>query len=137
MDNLFGRIGNFINVEAYGSETNLPWRMGIYERGNYVEVHPTFLYEMLVTITIFAILIIKKDKRKFTGEFTYIYLMFYGLGRMIIEGVRADSLMLGPVRISQIVSGVLFIAFSIMYNVKCKMYNERKNLPKANSKKNN
>ena len=41
-----GRWGNFINVEAYGIETNLPWRMGIYEMGKYLEVHPTFLYEL-------------------------------------------------------------------------------------------
>jgi len=89
--------------------------MRILDRGNYLEVHPTFLYEMLVTITIFAILLIKKDKRKFTGEFTYIYLIIYGLGRMVIEGMRTDSLMLGPVRISQILSGVLFAVFLVLY----------------------
>ena len=43
-----GRIGNFINVEAYGSQTLLPWRMGIYEGSKYIEVHPTFLYELLI-----------------------------------------------------------------------------------------
>ena len=110
-----GRIGNFINAEAYGVETNLPWRMGIYEGNKYVEVHPTFLYEMLVTITISIILTIRKDKRKFKGENTYIYLILYGLGRMIIEGLRADSLMLGSIRISQMLSVILFGVFLTKY----------------------
>ena len=86
-----------------------------------VEVHPTFLYEMLVTISIFVILSIKKDKRKFKGEYTYIYLIIYGLGRMIIEGLRTDSLMLGPLRVSQVLSGILFTLFIAMY-----LYNIKK-----------
>ena len=45
-----GRWGNFINIEAYGTETTLPWRMGIYELGKYVEVHPIFLYESIIKI---------------------------------------------------------------------------------------
>ena len=91
--------------------------MGIYEGHNHLEVHPTFFYEMLVTISIFTILTIKKDKRKFRGEFTYIYLMIYGLGRMIIEGMRADSLMFGPVRISQMLSGILFLVFFVIFSI--------------------
>ena len=73
---LYGRIGNFINAEAYGTETGLPWRMQIQREA---AVHPTFLYEMLVTILIFIILTIKGNKRKFRGEYTYIYLTIYGL----------------------------------------------------------
>ena len=60
-----GRLGNFINVEAYGYETNLPWRMGIIENGIYKEVHPTFLYESISTLMIFIILYKIRKKRKF------------------------------------------------------------------------
>jgi phosphatidylglycerol:prolipoprotein diacylglycerol transferase len=115
LGSLYGRIGNFINVEAYGVTTTLPWRMGIYQGRSYLEVHPTFLYEMIVTITIFTILILKKGKRQFRGEFSYIYLIIYGFGRTVIEGLRADSLMLGMFRISQIVSVMLFIVFLVLY----------------------
>jgi len=110
-----GRLGNFVNVEAYGTETMLPWRMGIYEGGRYIEVHPTFLYELVVTLSIFIFLMIKKEKRKFKGEFACIYLIIYGLGRTIIEGFRTDSLMLGPLRVSQILSIIIFVTFTIIY----------------------
>ena len=102
--------------------------MGIYEGGRYLEVHPTFLYEMIVTIGIFAILTIRRNKRKFSGEFMYIYLIIYGLGRMIIEGFRLDSLMLGPLRISQILSGVLFLVFLIAYIKQIKSNKKTRNL---------
>lgn len=89
-----GRWGNFVNVEAYGTETTVPWRMGIYEFGKYIEVHPTFLYESISTFILFLILVRIKEKRKFEGQLTYIYLIGYGLARMLIEGLRTDSLML-------------------------------------------
>ena len=60
-----GRWGNFINIEAYGVETLLPWRMGITEGTKYMEVHPTFLYESFATFIIFIILTIVSKKRKF------------------------------------------------------------------------
>ena len=110
-----GRLGNFVNVEAYGSQTLLPWRMGIYEGGKYIEVHPTFLYELLVTLFIFIFLTIKKDKKRFKGEYTCIYLIIYGFARMLIEGLRTDSLMIGPLRVSQILSGILFVVFTVIY----------------------
>lgn len=89
--------------------------MGIYEAGKYIEVHPTFLYESLVTFSIFILLIFILSKRKFKGELTLTYLIIYSFARMIIEGIRTDSLMLGPVRISQALSLVIFIVSSIMY----------------------
>ena len=104
-----GRWGNFANIEAYGVETTLPWRMGIYEANKYVEVHPTFLYESIATFIIFIVLMKKGKSRKFSGELTYIYCMMYGLERLIVEGLRTDSLMLGPIRISQLVSFVILI----------------------------
>lgn len=110
-----GRWGNFVNIEAYGSNTSLPWRMGIYELGKYVEVHPTFLYESLSTFILFIILMKIGEKRKFPGQLMYIYFMWYGFARMIIEGLRTDSLMLGPIRISQLVSLIILIAGIILY----------------------
>ena len=83
-----GRWGNFINVEAYGAKTNLPWRMGIYEAGTYIEVHPTFLYESIATFFIFIILMKISKNRKFKGQITYFYFIFYGFFRMLIEGLR-------------------------------------------------
>lgn len=104
-----GRWGNFINVEAYGRITDLPWRMGIIEAGKYIEVHPTFLYESLVTFSLFILLSIISDRRKYRGQLTLIYLMVYSFARMIIEGLRTDSLMLGNIRISQLLSMVILI----------------------------
>ena len=104
-----GRWGNFINVEAYGEVTNLPWRMGIIEAGEYIEVHPTFLYESLVTFTLFIVLILMSNKRKFKGQIVLIYLIVYSFARMIIEGLRTDSLMLGNMRVSQVLSLIIFV----------------------------
>ena len=113
-----GRWGNFFNVEAYGYETSIFCRMGIYETGRYIEVHPTFLYESLVTFGIFIILDKIKTNRTFKGESTVIYLIIYSFFRMLIEGLRTDSLMLGNVRISQILSAVIFVALSILLTYK-------------------
>lgn len=110
-----GRWGNFVNVEAYGTETILPWKMGIYELGEYKEVHPTFLYESVANLVLFFIISKIGKKRKFTGQLTYLYLIGYGLIRMLIEGIRADSLMLGPIRISQLLSAVILISGMILY----------------------
>ena len=104
-----GRWGNFVNVEAYGTETTMPWRMGIYELGEYIEVHPTFLYESIITFFLFLFLLNIKEKRKFRGQLTYIYLIVYGFARMIIEGLRTDSLMLGNIRVSQMISLLIFM----------------------------
>lgn len=110
-----GRWGNFFNIEAYGTTTNLPWRMGIYEMGQYVEVHPTFLYESLATFSIFILLMIISKKRKFKGQITYLYLILYSVARAVIEPLRTDSLMLGNIRVSAMLSAVLFIVFISIY----------------------
>lgn len=109
-----GRWGNYINVEAYGYETNLPIKMEVIENGVIKYVHPTFLYESICTIAIFAILALISRKRKFTGEVTYTYIICYSFVRFFIEGLRTDSLMLANFRISQILSLALFIVFSII-----------------------
>ena len=109
-----GRWGNYINIEAYGYETNWPIRMEVMERGVTKYVHPTFLYESICTLTIFVILSVLSKKRKFSGEVTYMYIILYSFIRFFIEGLRTDSLMLFNVRISQILSLVLFILFSVI-----------------------
>ena len=119
-----GRWGNFLNQEAYGSATSLPWRMGIIENGIYQEVHPTFLYESLLDFTIFALLLFLRKKRKFSGELSYIYIVLYSFGRIFIENIRTDSLMLGKFRISQILS--IFFLVTFCYIFVYKIEKERK-----------
>ncbi len=98
-----GRWGNFMNAEAYGAETKLPWRMRIVDAYNPVgiEVHPTFLYESLWNLIGFILINLYAKKKKFDGELLLMYLGWYGLGRAIIEGLRQDSLYLGSLRVSQ------------------------------------
>lgn len=110
---LIGRWGNFCNGEAFGSETTLPWRMGLcnYET-NYqmIYVHPTFLYESLWNLVGFILINVFYKKRKYHGEVTMWYFAWYGLGRAFIELLRTDSLMLGSVRVSSLLSFILVIA---------------------------
>ena len=116
----FGRWGNFFNVEAYGSETGNIFRMGIETASGYAEVHPVFLYESICTLAIFIILSLVKRHRKFEGQIFYLYFILYGFVRMFLEGLRTDSLWLGPFRVSQILSLVLFVVFIIIYIIKLK-----------------
>lgn len=109
-----GRWGNFFNAEAHGTETTNIFRMGIIENGQYIEVHPAFLYESIGNLIIFTILFLLRNKRKYKGQLTYIYLILYGFIRTIIEGLRTDSLMIGEFRISQVLSIILCITFSII-----------------------
>ncbi|MBR6523922.1 MAG: prolipoprotein diacylglyceryl transferase [Clostridia bacterium] len=113
-----GRWGNFVNVEAYGSQTTLPWGMLIVQEG--ITVHPTFLYESLWNGIGFLILALLRKKKPFEGFIFYAYLLWYGLGRVWIEGLRTDSLMLGNLRISQLVAGVCIIASAITILMKWK-----------------
>ena len=106
-----GRWGNFFNGEAHGIETTNFFRMGIVENEKYIEVHPTFLYESICNLIIFIILYLLKNKRKYKGQLTYIYLTLYGFVRALIEGLRTDSLMIGSFRVSQILSIILCITF--------------------------
>lgn len=94
---LIGRWGNFVNVEAYGAPTDLPWRMGIYDTVNgvyqYMEVHPTFLYESLWNLAgLLLLALVVAKHRKFDGQIFLGYVAWYGLGRAWIEGLRTDSL---------------------------------------------
>ena len=116
-----GRWGNFFNIEAHGTETNNLFRMGIIENGKYIEVHPTFLYESVCTFILFFILLYISRYKKYDGQLTLIYLFFYSGIRMIIEGLRTDSLMLGNIRISQLISIIIFcITLLILICIKTK-----------------
>ncbi len=100
---IIGRWGNFVNAEAYGSETTVLWRMELLNLG--ISVHPTFLYESLWNLGVLLLLyFFFKKKQTFSGELFLLYITGYGFGRLWIEGLRTDSLYLGPLRISQIVA---------------------------------
>ena len=125
-----GRWGNFVNQEAFGSNTTLPW--GMYSEGTRsylmgstvtvqngvtidpnLPVHPTFLYESIWCLVGFILLFRYIKKRKFNGDITLRYLIWYGAGRFWIEGLRTDSLMLVPsigLRVSQLLAGIAVVA---------------------------
>lgn len=97
-----GRWGNFVNGEAHGGATSLPWGMTVNGGGPY---HPTFLYESLWSLIGLIILIILVKKCLPRGVCFFTYAAWYGLGRFFIEGLRTDSLYVLPgVRVSQIVA---------------------------------
>lgn len=104
-----GRWGNFVNAEAFGEATLLPWRMQLILNGDLVQVHPAFLYESLWNLAGFFLLFSMRKKKPFNGFLFWSYLLWYGLGRAWIEGLRTDSLYLGNVRISQLVAGICII----------------------------
>ncbi len=109
---ILGRWGNFMNAEAYGSITDLPWRMGIHTYAGAVYVHPTFLYESLWNVLGFIILNIFFKKKQYNGQIFYGYIAWYGSGRFFIEGLRADSLYLWgtSIRASQLVAALCVLA---------------------------
>ena len=117
-----GRWGNFFNSEAYGGITTLEnlKNMGLPDyiiNGMFIDGAyrvPTFLYESIWDLTGFiALFIVSKYKYLKSGQLTGVYLIWYSVGRFVIEGMRTDSLMLGNFRIAQIVSLVL-IAVGIL-----------------------
>ena len=123
-----GRWGNFMNREAFGTETTLPWRMELTTMlGKPICVHPTFLYESLWNVIgLILILTIVSKARHFDGENTWFYCLWYGMGRFWIEGLRTDSLYLfdwtlfgEPIRVSQALSFALVLvgAFMLFYNI--------------------
>ena len=119
-----GRWGNFFNSEAYGQVTTyaelkaqqIPTFIinGMYILGEYRQ--PTFFYESTWCFAGFlAMLIIRKYKYLKRGQLTGFYLFWYGLGRLLIESLRTDSLMLGPIKIAQVVSIVFIITGIVLF----------------------
>ncbi len=129
-----GRWGNFFNHEAFGYNTDLPWGMTsgkiqewIIENNSAMSstadilamdpmkpVHPCFLYESIWCLLGFAVLFLISKRRKFDGQMFLMYVGWYGIGRFFIEGMRTDSLMLGNLRVSQVLGMIAFIASVII-----------------------
>lgn len=115
---IIGRWGNFVNGEAHGVETseNFFLRMGLMGDADGARptvmtyFHPTFLYESVWNLVGFVLINLLYKKKKFDGQVLLMYLAWYGLGRMMIEGLRTDSLYVGVFRISQVVG---FLCFAI------------------------
>ncbi len=126
-----GRWGNFMNHEAFGTNTDNLFgmssgRIQAYIAQNfpdgsvdpYQPVHPCFLYESVWCLLGFVILhIISKKWRKFDGEIALLYVVWYGAGRFMIEGLRTDSLRVGTVRVSQVLALVSAIAAAVLFVV--------------------
>ena len=110
-----GRWGNFFNREAFGAETEVFIRMGLLNSATGVTTyhHPTFLYESLWNVAGFVLLHFLSKKRQYDGQIALGYVLWYGLGRTFIEGLRTDSLMWGDLRVSQILAGVTAIAAAV------------------------
>lgn len=133
-----GRWGNFTNQEAFGANTTLPWGMTGNEIKNQLlilsnlgfavdsemPVHPTFLYESLWNLGIFILLIWFSKRKKLKGEVFCLYMIGYGVGRAWIEGLRLDSLLLGNLRVSQLLSIVFVIAFGLIFAIRRIRYNK-------------
>lgn len=131
-----GRWGNFINMEAFGGNTTLPWGMTSATISSYLSsvsaelaaqgitvdpalpVHPTFLYESLWNLVGFGLILwLVLPRRKFDGQLFLCYVLWYGLGRAWIEGLRTDSLMWGSFRVSQLVAVVCVVVAAALLAV--------------------
>lgn len=109
-----GRWGNFINQEAFGSKISSDSFLSVFGMrsdntdrvARYGEVHPCFFYESIWCLLGFILLHTISKKRKFNGQLFYIYMIWYGIGRFFIEGLRTDSLYIGnsDIRVSQVVA---------------------------------
>ena len=114
-----GRWGNFFNREAFGAETDIFIRMGLHQNadGTYSSVmhyfHPTFLYESLWNAAGFVLLHFLSKKRQYDGQIALGYALWYGVGRVLIEGLRTDSLYWGDFRVSQLLAGVTAVAAAV------------------------
>lgn len=119
-----GRWGNFINQEAFGGSVTAEFisrfpifiQKQMFIAGQYH--HPTFLYESTWNLLVFAFLILYRARKKFSGQLFLLYLAFYSAGRFFIEGLRTDSLMLGPLRVAQLVSILLIITTTVIIYIK-------------------
>lgn len=123
-----GRWGNFINQEAHGDITSLPWGMTgneiALEYGDQL-VHPTFLYESLWCFAAFAVLMVLRKHTRMHGEMAAWYMILYGTERALVEGLRTDSLMWGSVRVSQMLSIVLVLAGIVFLIVRRSQYRSK------------
>ena len=125
-----GRWGNFMNQEAHGGPVTEQFiskfpqfiqnRMLI--NGTYY--HPTFLYESIWDLGVFIFLMLFRKKQKYEGQILAYYFILYSIGRFFIEGLRTDSLMLGPLRMAQVIS-LGFILIGVILNYVLSKKNKR------------
>ncbi len=131
---IIGRWGNFFNSEAFGGYTESLFAMRykvsqisyipdtLFDKiitingVEYVQVHPTFLYESVWNLCVFMFLMWLKKHKKFDGQIILVYLLGYSLGRVWIEGMRMDQLMLGStgIAVSQLLSAIIIFVSSIL-----------------------
>lgn len=137
---VIGRWGNFMNREAFGEYTDNLFAMRlpidavrqheitetmwahVTEGVNYIQVHPTFLYESMWNLALLCLLLLYRKHKKFEGEIAILYFGGYGLGRCMIEGLRTDQLLLPhtSLAVSQILAGVL-VVFAIVVEISVRM----------------
>lgn len=158
---IIGRWGNFINIEVYGAETDTLFRMGIHLMNGTGDilaeyfVHPTFLYESMWNLVGLIIVLLTYKKKKFNGQIFCFYLVWYGFGRMILEGMRDPeyNLMIGNsgIMVSQLVGFISLVIGIILFCVlfaKCKrvkteskeysaIYGEKKDIPETTEETHN
>jgi phosphatidylglycerol:prolipoprotein diacylglycerol transferase len=130
-----GRWGNFVNQEAFGRNTNLPWGMHSDAIQEYLErlgdssidpmapVHPAFLYESVWNFCVFFFLLWYRKRYKVKGEVFFLFMMLYGVGRAWIEGLRTDSLYIGGtnIRASQLLAVAFAVAFAVVIFIRRRM----------------
>lgn len=134
---IIGRYGNFFNREAFGEYTNslfamrmrvdqvnpanitelMKSHMTTIDSVQYIQVHPTFLYESLWNILVLVLILVFTTKKKFNGEIFLLYLVGYALGRVWIEGLRTDQLQIGStgIAVSQVLSGAIVIVGVVVW----------------------
>lgn len=144
---MLGRWGNFFNREAFGEYTNSLFAMRLpldavrsgdvtelmrehvqmIDGVSYIQVHPTFLYESLWCCVVFCFLMFYRKHKKYEGELFLLYLLGYGLGRVWIEGLRTDQLIIPGVGlpVSQVLAGVLVIVTAVMLIILRKKHKKR------------
>lgn len=141
---IVGRWGNFFNREAFGGYSDGLFAMAIpvsffdqkgsvaslvsngiitqemvnkvveFDGAEFIQVHPTFLYESVWNLAVLLIIFLYRKNKKFEGELFLMYLWGYGLGRVWIEGLRSDSLMLGGMKVSQLLAAACVLAASVL-----------------------
>lgn len=143
---ILGRWGNFFNREAFGDYTDGLFAMRLpvdsvryheitakmfehmEEGANYIQVHPTFLYESLWNIGILVLMLLLWKKKHFDGEVTLLYFAGYGIGRFWIESLRTDQLQIGNtgIAVSQMLGMLLFVAAVVIEIVVLARINKKK-----------
>ncbi len=141
---IIGRFGNFINREAFGSYTDSLFAMQIpigeasyttaellekavtVDHVAYIQVHPTFLYEAMWNVMVLIVILVYRRWKRFDGELIALYLVGYGTGRALIEGLRTDQLQIGStgIAVSQVLSIVLAVTSLLV--IICKRYHLKK-----------